>query len=109
MAGHAEYARPAGAGLHAAVAGDLFVSVPRAVLGSLVLWAVLCRRSGFLDPWFPAFPSLSRVPPWRLSRWFPARWFGPRWFRPRWFRPRWFWPRWLSWRPQVNVWRVSSV
>src|SRR5882757_7926713 len=45
LAGHAEYAQLAAAGLHAIAAGDLFVSVPRAILlGSLVLWgAVLCR------------------------------------------------------------------
>src|SRR5882757_2532699 len=60
LAGHAEYARLAAAGLHATAAGDVFVSVPRAILpGSLVLWrAVLCRRRrfGFPGPWFSPFP-----------------------------------------------------
>lgn len=82
MAGHAGYARLARAGLHPAAAGDPFVPVARAVLGSLVPWAGPCRQSGFRRRRLPPFPPLSRIPSWWVPAW-----------------P--FWPWRLSRRPRV--------
>ena len=61
LAGHAEHARPAGAGLHGAAAGDEYLSVPGPIPillgGPLVLWARSSMGRGSLPAVRFSWPS----------------------------------------------------